>query len=118
MNRETTLKIVLAVVGLLFLLMAWPMVAFIRQEPALSMMMSLYVTLGVFLLLAVRNPAAHRSLIAFTAWSSLAHAALMGTQAELGMVARGELIGVAVLALIGVVLLVLPAPASQPVLTR
>ncbi|HTV82358.1 MAG TPA: DUF6632 domain-containing protein [Acidobacteriaceae bacterium] len=120
MNRETPLKIVLAVVGLLFLAMAWPMVVFIRHEPALSMMMSLYVTLGVFLLLAVRNPSAHRSLIAFTAWSSLAHAALMGTQAELGMVARGELIGVAVLALIGIVLLVLPgtAPLPQPALTR
>jgi hypothetical protein len=36
-------------------------------------------------------------VIAFTAWSSLAHAALMGTQACRNMVARGELIGVAVL---------------------
>jgi hypothetical protein len=36
-----------------------------QQEPALSMMLSLYVTLGVFLLLAL-NPSAHRSLIAFT----------------------------------------------------
>jgi hypothetical protein len=41
------------------------------------MMMSLYATLGVFLLLAARNPSEHRSLIAFTAWSSFAHAALM-----------------------------------------
>jgi len=119
MNRVTLLRIVLVVVGLLFLLMAWPMVVFIRHEPALSMMMSVYATLGIFLLLAVRNPAAHRSLIAFTAWSSLAHALLMGIQAERGMVARGELIGVAVLAAIGIVLLTLPAraPVSQPVLT-
>ena len=45
-----------------------------QQEPALSMMFSLYVTLGVFLLLAVRNSSAHRSLIAFTAcpaWRTL-----------------------------------------------
>ncbi len=111
MKRDAALKIVLALVGLVFLALAFPMFVFVRQEPALSMMLSLYVTLGVFLLLAVRNPAASRSLIAFTAWSSLVHAALMGTQAMRNMVARGELIGVAVLAVIGVVLLAL-APAK------
>jgi hypothetical protein len=113
MNRELLLKIVLAVVGVLFLALAYPMFVFVRQEPALSMMMSLYVALGIFLLAAVRNPAAHRSLIAFTAWSSLVHAALMGTQALLHMVARGELIGVAVLAIIGAALVAL-APARRP----
>jgi uncharacterized membrane protein YoaK (UPF0700 family) len=77
------------------------------------MMFSLYVTLGVFLLLAIRNPSESRSLIAFTAWSSFAHAAIMGTQACRNMVARGELIGVAVLVVIGVALIAL-APAKQP----
>src|SRR5213080_4712768 len=81
MNREVALKIVLAVVGLLFLASAYPLIVFVRQDPALSMMFSVYVTLGVFLLLAIRNPLASRSLIAFTAWSSFAHAAVMGTQA-------------------------------------
>lgn len=114
MHRELVLKIVLAVVGVLFLALAYPMAVFMRQEPALSMMLSLYVTLGVFLLLAIRNPAANRSLIAFTAWSSFAHAALMGTQAMENMIARGELIGVAVLIVIGAALLVL-APATQTV---
>ena len=71
------------------------------------MQFSLYVTLGVFLLLAIRNPPANRSLIAFTAWSSLTHAALMGTQAMRNMVARGELIGVAVLIVIGAALIAL-----------
>lgn len=99
------LKIVLAVTGVLFVATVYPMFVFLRQEPALAMMLSLYVTLGVFLLLAVRNPAAHRSLIAFTAWSSLVHAVVMGYQAERGMVARGELIGVAILAVIGVALI-------------
>ena len=80
MNRELALKIVLALVGLLFVALGYPMVVFIRQEPALSMMLSLYVTLGVFLILAIRNPSGSRSLIAFTAWSSFAHASLMGTQ--------------------------------------
>jgi len=112
LNRELGLKIALAVVGLLFIALAYPMVVFIRQAPALSMQFSLYVTLGVFLLLAIRNPSASRSVIAFTAWSSFAHAALMGTQACRNMVARGELIGVAVLVIIGVVLIAL-APSKQ-----
>jgi hypothetical protein len=112
MNRELALKIVLAVVGVLFIALSYPMAIFIRQEPALSMMLSLYVTLGVFLLLAIRNPSASRSVISFTAWSSFAHAALMGTQACCNMVARGELIGVAVLVVIGAALIAL-APVKQ-----
>jgi hypothetical protein len=112
MNRALALKIVLGMVGVLFIALAYPMVVFIRQAPALSMQFSLYVTLGVFLLLAIRNPPASRSVIAFTASSSFAHAALMGTQACRGMVARGELIGVAVLVVIGIAFIAL-APAKQ-----
>ena len=77
------------------------------------MMFSVYVTLGIFLLLAVRNPSASRSLIAFTAWSSLAHAGLMGVQAMRNMISRSELVGVALLVVIGVALIAL-APAKQP----
>jgi len=110
-----TLKITLGITGVIFLALAYPMIVFIRQDPALSMMLSLYVTLGVFLLLAIRNPAEHRSLIAFTAWSSLAHAALMATQTMRDMIAHRELIGVAVLTLIGIVLIALaPAKLSTP----
>jgi hypothetical protein len=69
-----------------------------KQDPALAMMMSLYVTLGVFLLLASRDPSAHLSLIAFAAWSSFAHAGLMSFQALLNIIARRELIGSAVFA--------------------
>jgi hypothetical protein len=112
MNREVALKIVLAFVGLLFLALAYPLIMFARQDPALSMMFSLYVTLGVFLLLAIRSPSANRSLIAFTAWSSFAHALVMGTQAIRNMISRGELYGVAVLVVIGVALIAL-APAKQ-----
>ena len=112
MNRELALKIVLALAGSLFLALVYPLAIFMRQEPALSMMLSLYVTLGVFLLLAIRNPLANRSLIAFTAWSSFAHAAVMGTQALRNMISRGELIGVAVLIVIGIALIAL-APAKQ-----
>ena len=116
MNRELALKLVLGMVGLLFLATGYPLAIFMRQDPALSMMFSLYVILGVFLLLAIRNPSANRTLIAFTAWSSFAHAALMVTQAMRNMVSRGELIGVAVLVVIGAALIAL-APARQPVRT-
>jgi hypothetical protein len=112
MRREVALKIVLAAVGFLFLALAYPLIMFLRQDPGTSMMFSIYVTLGVFLLLAIRNPFASRSLIAFTAWSSLAHAAVMGTQAMRNIVSPGELVGVAVLVVIGVTLIAL-APAKQ-----
>jgi hypothetical protein len=112
MNREKVLKIVLTLVGVLFIALVYPLVMMLRQEPALSMMLSLYVTLGVFLLLAVRDPASHRSLIAFAAWSSFAHAAVMGFQSWRHMIAARELIGVAVFIVIGVVLIVL-APANS-----
>jgi len=105
MRRERVLKVVLVVVGLVFSALVYPMILFVKEEPALAMMLSVYVTLGIFLLLAARNPSAHRSLIAFTAWSSFVHAALMGFQAFRNFVRHGELIGVGVLILIGVVLI-------------
>ena len=112
MRRELALKILLVLVGLLFSALVYPLTMFVRQEPALAMMLSVYVTLGVFLLLAARNPSGNRSLIAFTAWSSFAHASLMAVQAFRNFIARGELVGVAVLIIIGVALIVL-APAKQ-----
>jgi hypothetical protein len=112
MNREKVLKIVLTLVGLLFIALIYPLVMMLRQEPALSMMLSLYVTLGIFLLLAVRDPSSHRSLIAFAAWSSFAHAAVMGFQSWRHMIAPRELIGVAVFIVIGVVLIALAPPKS------
>ncbi len=112
MRGERALKVVLVVVGLLFVATVYPLLLFVRQAPALAMMLSLYVTLGIFLLLAARNPSANRSLIAFTAWSSFAHAALMGMQAFRNYIAHTELLGVALFAVIGVTLIVL-APAKQ-----
>ena len=112
MWRERVLKVVLVLVGLLFSALVYPLTMFVRQEPALAMMLSLYVTLGVFLLQGARNPSANRSLIAFTAWSSFAHAAVMAVQAFRNVIPRGELLGVAVLVVIGVALIML-APAKQ-----
>jgi hypothetical protein len=112
MKRERVLKVVLVVLGLLFCAAVYPLMLMAKQDPALAMMMSLYATLGVFLLLASRNPPAHRSLIAFAAWSSFAHASVMAVQAYLGLIARRELLGVATFVVIGVALTAL-APAKK-----
>jgi hypothetical protein len=117
MIRERALKIVLVLVGVLFSAAILPVIGGLR-DPANSdtgdtMMMGLYATLGIFLLIAVRRPSAHRSLIAFTAWSSFAHAAVMSTLGlEIPAQREGFLVGSALLVLIGVVLIVL-APKKQ-----
>jgi membrane-associated HD superfamily phosphohydrolase len=112
MWQERALRIVLVIVGLLFTAAVYPLTMFFGQDPALAMMLSVYATLGLFLLLASRNPSANRSLIAFAAWSSFAHAAVMGVQAYRHLIARGELIGVVALVLIGLALIVL-APKKE-----
>jgi hypothetical protein len=112
MSREHALKVVLVVVGLLFCAAVYPLILMVKQDPALAMMMSLYATLSIFLLLASRNPSAHRSLIAFAAWSSFAHATVMGVQAYLSIIARRELLGVATSFVIGIALIAL-APARE-----
>lgn len=109
--RERALKVVLVLFGLLFTATVYPLISMLRQEPALAMMMSLYATLGVFLLLASRNPSGNRSLIAFTAYSSLAHASVMAVQVSQKMIERQELVGVAVFVVIGIALIAL-APAK------
>ena len=120
MIRERTLKIVLVLVGLLFLAGIYPLMKSSslwqpnQSEAVEPMMLSVYVTLGVFLLIAARNPSANRSLIAFTAWSSFAHGTVMAVQAFQNASARGGLLGAAAAsAVIGVALIVL-APAKQP----
>lgn len=105
-------KAVLIMVGILFAATIYPLVFLVRDEPTLQMMLSLYVTLGVFLLLASPNPSAHRSLIAFAAWSSFAHAATMAVQAIYDVSERVHLlIGVAMFVIIGLALIVV-SPAK------
>ena len=100
-------KVVLIIVGLLFVATIYPLLFLVRDEPTLQMMLSLYVTLGVFLLLASGNPSAHRSLIAFAAWSSIAHASVMAVQAIGDVKERVHLlIGVAMFVIIGLALIV------------
>jgi len=113
MVRERALKNVLVVVGLLFTAGVVPLTMFFSREPSVPMLMSIYVTLGIFLLLAVRDPAANRSLIAFGGWANLAHAGVMAVQEYLKVIERRELGGVIVFAIVGVVLVTLN-PAKQP----
>src|SRR6267154_577088 len=117
MVRERAMKIVLVLVGLLFSAAIYPVMGGLL-DPAHSdtgdtMMMGLYAALGVFLLIAVRNPSAHRSLIAFAAWSSFAHAVVMSVLGfHIPSERVGFLIGSAILVVIGVALLAL-APAKR-----
>ena len=119
MTRDRALKVLLLLVGLLFVAGLYPLLpALLNAHSDVSsgdkMMLSIYVTLGVFVLLAVPNPAAHRSLIGFTAWSSFAHGAVMAVMAVQTPAERaGLLIAVGVLGFIGVALLAL-VPARQP----
>jgi hypothetical protein len=123
MNREGALKVVLLVVGLIFLLGVYPLMMFLwpsgwrwqpNQPEYEQMILGVYATLGIFLLLASRNPSENRSLIAFTAWSSLVHAAIMAVQAFQNAGEHGHLMGdVPALIIVGVALIVL-APAKQP----
>jgi hypothetical protein len=117
MKRERVLKIVLVVVGLLFCAGVYPLIGSLLHpadsDTGDTMMLSLYVALGIFVLIAVRNPSAHRSLIAFAAWSSFAHAVAMSILGlEIASQRVGFLVGSAVLVIIGIALIVL-APARS-----
>jgi uncharacterized membrane protein YoaK (UPF0700 family) len=79
------------------------------------MIIGVYATLGVFLIIASRNPYAHKSLIWFTIWSSVVHGAIMGVQSLHDTGERGHLVGgVPALILVALVLAVLmPRTAQQ-----
>jgi len=110
--RERALRVMLVVVGLLFVATLYGVVT-ARHEETLQMMLSIYITLGVFLLIASRNPSANRSLIAFAAWSSVVHAAVMTVQSLHDVTERAHLlIGSVAFAVVGIVLFVL-APAKS-----
>jgi len=119
MIGELALKLVMVLVGLLFVAAIYPVLMALwhpgpSDDTGDTMMMSLYFTLGVFLLLAARNPSAHRSLIAFTAWSSFAHAVVMSLLGfHLPSEQLGFWIGSAILAVIGAALLVLARPKQS-----
>ena len=115
-NRLLFLRIALIVIGLTFIFgiytlgVLWPSGWTWGQGHShyLMMIIGVYATLGVFLLIAARNPYAHKSLIWFTVWSSVVHAAIMGIQALGDPAERGHLLGdVPALILVAIVLAVL-----------
>jgi len=90
MSSQSLLKFALALCGTIFLLIyplaiVWPSGWAWHAGPPhdslyFMMLVGVYATLGVFLLMAARDPQAHRSLIWFTVWSSVVHGAIMGVQ--------------------------------------
>ena len=64
-----------------------------RQPEYEQMIMGVYATLGVFLLIAARQPLKHLSLIWFTVWSSLVHGGIMAVHASREPAERGHLLG-------------------------
>jgi hypothetical protein len=112
-SRVLYLRVALIVIGLAFifgfypLTIVWPSGWTWGQGHSHYQMMitGIYATLGVFLLLASRDPDAHKSIIWFTVWSSVAHGAIMAWQAFGDATERGHLLGdVPALFLIAIVL--------------
>lgn len=100
-NRIKYLKSALVVVGAIFivgiyaLMILWP--SGWRWHTGHShypaMILGVYATLGVFLLIASRNPLKHLSLIWFTVWSSVVHAGIMAVQSFQHPDQMGHLLG-------------------------
>ena len=116
MNNDTKrkiLKLALRVFGVIFLLVyplgfIWPSGWVWHGGMGgyyLQMIAGIYAVLGIFLIIAAKNPEANRSLISFTVWSSVVHAAIMGIQAAGDTHETGHLMGdVPALVLVAIVL--------------
>jgi len=110
------LSLALTVFGLVFLFGLYPLnhlwPSGFHWEPEqptyLHMILGIYATLGVFLLLAARDPERNVSLIWFTVWSSVVHATIMAVHSFTDPGQMGHLWGdVAALLFTAVVLAVL-----------
>ena len=119
----TALRVALVVIGLIFIFGIYPQTVLWPSgwswghgsSHYLMMIMGIYATLGVFLLIAARNPLAHRSLIWFTVVSSVVHAAIMAVHAVTDPAEHGHLKGdVPALLLVAIVLAVLMPRAEKP----
>jgi hypothetical protein len=100
--RVRFLRYALIFVGLIFIFGVYPMMMSFwpsgwrwqpNQPEYEQMILGVYATLGVFLLIASRDPLRHRSLIWFTVWSSLVHAGIMAFQAVNAPSEHGHLLG-------------------------
>jgi hypothetical protein len=100
--RLRYLRVVLILVGLIFIFAVYPLMTALwpsgwrwspNQPQYEQMILGVYATLGVFLLIASRNPVRHLSLIWFTVFSSLVHAGIMAVQALQMPSEHGHLFG-------------------------
>ena len=100
-DRIKYLRIALLLVGLICIVGIYPLTIIWPsgwswhpgQSDYLQMILGVYATLGVFLLVASRNPLAHLSLIWFTVWSSIVHGGIMAAQSLAHPEHRGHLWG-------------------------
>lgn len=116
-TRLRILRVVLVVVGLIFIVGVYPMMMSLwpsgwrwtpNQPEYEQMILGVYATLGVFLLIASRDPLKNRSLIWFTVWSSLVHGGIMAAQALQMPAEHGHLLGdIPALVIVAVALAVL-----------
>ncbi|RUL66646.1 hypothetical protein EKH79_02180 [Dyella dinghuensis] len=114
-QRLSYLRVALIIVGIMLfcvypLMLVWPSgwTWHMGYSDYPMMIVGIYATLGVFLLLAARDPMEHLSLIWFTVWSSVVHALIMTYQALTDVGQHGHLMGdVPALFLIAIVLAVL-----------
>jgi hypothetical protein len=119
MTRLRLLQLLLGLSGLFFIAGIYPLCVSIPQHQQSDygdqMMLAVYFVLGVFLLLAIKTPAAHRSLIAFTGWGTLAHDIVMAIQARQQNQLRSEILPLAVIAVLCVALILLtPRSVDKP----
>ncbi len=119
-KRERVLQVLLVVLGLLMVVTnVYPLVtsflAGLRPTGGTTapMFWTILAVLGVFLMLAARNPSAHRSLIAYTVWSSFAHTAVMALMAIQLPTKRGELLAGMVVTGLGALLLFVLARSAR-----
>jgi hypothetical protein len=90
-ERLSYLKLALRVVGIIAIFGFYPLTVLwpsgwswsSGRSEYLEMIIAIYATLGVFLLVASRNPTQHLSLISFAIWSSIVHGAVMAVQSIL-----------------------------------
>ncbi|EDY38213.1 conserved hypothetical protein [Cyanobium sp. PCC 7001] len=122
LNQDKALRIALIAVGIVYtvglypLTVLWPdgFMWMPRQAEYEQMILATFAVLGVYLLLAARAPAEHRSLIGFAGWSSLVHGLVMLVQALRDPMEQANLFGdIPALILVGAVLLVLNRPAPR-----
>ena len=100
-DRIKYLRIALLLVGLIFIIGIYPLTIIwpsgwswhAGQSDYRQMILGIYATLGVFLLVASRNPLAHLSLIWFTVWSSVVHGGIMAVQSVANPEHMGHLWG-------------------------